>query len=137
MKYKVLFTIVIANYNHGKYLENAIKSVVSQSSSNYELIVIDALSTDNSIDIIKKNEHHISYWVSEKDSGQSEAFNKGFKKASGNFLLWLNADDMLLPDALKNATNCINLNSKFHWFAANTIFFNVNNEILKCTNGHS
>lgn len=137
MKLSPLFTIVIANYNHGKFIEEAILSVINQSYKNYELIIIDGGSTDNSVEVIKKYENKISWWVSEKDSGQSEAFNKGFKRATGQFLFWLNADDILLPNSLKEADNVISKNKEVEWVSANTVFFDVNGIVIKCTNGPS
>ena len=89
------FSIVIANYISGKYLEAALLSVIRQNYPAVEIIVMDAGSTDNSVDIIRKYDQHIAYWVSEKDKGQSDAFNKGFAKAKNEWLLWLNADDFL------------------------------------------
>ena len=88
MTKNLLFTIVIANYNHGRFIEQAILSVVNQTFKNFELIVIDAESNDNSVEVIKKYSDNITWWVSEPDSGQSEAFNKGFRKAKGKYLFW-------------------------------------------------
>lgn len=134
-KTKPLFTILIANYNHGKFLGEAIKSIINQNYQNYELFIVDANSTDKSLDVIKSFDTKIDWWVSEKDSGQSEAFNKGFRKANGTYLFWLNADDILLPNSLQKATEYVNRNPKVNWISANTIFFDVNNVITKCTNG--
>jgi glycosyltransferase involved in cell wall biosynthesis len=130
-----VFSIVIANYNHGRFLEQAILSIINQKFDSYELIIIDGGSSDNSIDIIKKYEKYISYWVSESDKGQSDAFNKGFSHATGQFYFWLNADDVLLPDSLVNIYNAINKNPQIKWFAANTIFFDETNKILSCKRG--
>ena len=100
----IRFSIVVVNYNMGKYLEDALLSIIHQDYPKelIQLIVIDGGSKDNSVDIIKKYASHIYYWVSEPDKGQSDAFNKGFKQASHEWLFWLNADDFLLKDALKN-----------------------------------
>ena len=99
------FSIVIANYNSGKYLEDAILSVAKQHYPKVQLIVIDGASTDNSVDIIKRHEKDIDYWISEKDNGQSDAFNKGFMQARYDWLFWLNADDFLLKDSLFKLDN--------------------------------
>lgn len=94
------FSIVIANYNSGQFLEDAILSVIKQNYPKVQLIIIDGASTDNSVDVIRRYDKYIDYWVSEKDNGQSDAFNKGFKQAKNEWLFWLNADDFLLEDSL-------------------------------------
>ena len=94
------FSIVIVNYNYGRYLNDAIVSLLKQSCSDYEIIVVDGGSNDNSVEIIKKHEKNIAWWCSEKDNGQSHAFNKGFAKAKGRILTWLNADDIMFPSSL-------------------------------------
>ena len=91
VKLQPLLSIVIANYNYGRFLEEAIQSVLMQDAGDLaELIICDAESTDNSVEVIKKYEKHITWWCSEKDGGQSAAFNKGFSHARGKFLTWLN-----------------------------------------------
>ncbi len=137
MNNKPLFSIVIANYNHGSFIEQAIQSVLCQSYKNYELIVVDGNSSDSSVEIIKKYDDNISWWVSEPDSGQSEAFNKGFKMAKGKYFFWLNADDVLINGALQSAANYLKTRPKVEWISANTVFFDVTGKITKCTNGPS
>lgn len=135
MNLNPLFSIVIVNYNYGEYLKYAIESIVQQSYTNYELIIIDGGSTDNSIDIIKSYSSKIKYWVSEKDNGQSNAFNKGFSRATGDYFFWLNADDILVPNSLDIVAKYINKNIECKWFVANTIFFDENNTIIRCRRG--
>lgn len=93
-------SIVTPNYNSGGYIEKTIRSVLLQGYPNLEYIIIDGGSSDCSVEIIKKYEKWITYWVSEKDRGQSEAINKGFAKCSGEIVNWLCSDDILLPGAL-------------------------------------
>lgn len=100
-----LISIVTPSYNQGKYLEKTILSVINQNYPNLEYIVMDGGSTDNSVDIIKKYEGHIAYWVSEKDNGQSDAIAKGFKIANGDILAYLNSDDVFFQGALRTAAN--------------------------------
>lgn len=93
-------TIITPSYNQCEYLEQTIVSVIEQNYPNLEYIIIDGGSTDKSVDIIKKYQKHLSYWISEKDNGQSHAINKGLEKISGDIFNWLNSDDYLEKDAL-------------------------------------
>lgn len=93
-------SIVTPNYNYGHFLEETIRSILLQGYPNLEYIVIDGNSNDNSIEVIKKYERWIHYFVSEKDHGQTSAINKGLKHCSGDIFNWINSDDQLLPNAL-------------------------------------
>lgn len=86
-------SIITPSYNQGKYIEETIRSVLLQGYPNLEYIIIDGGSTDNSVEIIKKYQKWVKYWVSEKDEGQSHAINKGAKYATGELMGWLNSDD--------------------------------------------
>ena len=94
-------SIITPSFNQGQYLEQTMQSVLDQGYPNLEYMVIDGGSTDNSVEIIKKYEKHLAYWVSEKDKGQSEAINKGLIRTTGEIVNWLNSDDYLQPGALK------------------------------------
>jgi glycosyltransferase involved in cell wall biosynthesis len=93
-------SIVTPSYNQGQFIEETIRSVLLQGYPNLEYIIIDGESTDNTIDIIKQYESWITYWVREKDGGQSDAINKGFQKITGEITNWLCSDDILAKDAL-------------------------------------
>lgn len=93
-------SVVIPSYNQGEFLEETIQSVFNQNYPELEVILIDGKSTDNSIDIIKKYSDQFKFWVSEKDSGQSEAINKGLQRCTGDIVTWLCSDDLFTPGAL-------------------------------------
>jgi glycosyltransferase involved in cell wall biosynthesis len=93
-------TIVTPSFNQGEYIEETIRSVLLQGYPNLEYIIIDAGSSDNTVEIIKKYEPWIKYWVSEPDKGQSDAINKGLKISTGDLFNWLNSDDLLEPNCL-------------------------------------
>ena len=93
-------SIITPSFNQGQHLEQTIVSVLSQEYPNLEYIVIDGGSTDNTVDIIKKYEKYLTYWVSEPDKGQSDAIDKGYNRATGEIINWLNSDDYYEPGAL-------------------------------------
>jgi glycosyltransferase involved in cell wall biosynthesis len=100
-----LITVITVVFNGERFLEETILSVISQTYDNVEYIIIDGGSTDGTLDIIKKYEHAIDYWVSEKDNGMYEALHKGFSCASGSIFSWLNADDSYMPGAFKTVVD--------------------------------
>ena len=105
---KPLFSIITVVYNNEKYLEETIKSVVNQKFRNFEYIIIDGGSSDKTLDIIKRYDSQIDYWISQKDKGIYDAFNKGMSLAKGDFIGIINSDDTYLDNALEIIAKYIN-----------------------------
>ena len=110
-------SIVTPSYNQGQFIEETIRSVLLQGYPNLEYIIIDGGSADSTIEIIKNYEPWISYWVSEKDSGQSDALNKGFALSNGVICAYINSDDIFLPNAMAKVISAYANNSELKWTA--------------------
>jgi glycosyltransferase involved in cell wall biosynthesis len=93
-------SLVTPSFNQGAFLEETIRSVLAQGYPNLQYIIMDGGSTDETVEVIRKHADHISFWVSEKDRGQSHAINKGLLHCTGEIFNWINSDDLLLPGAL-------------------------------------
>ena len=117
-------SIITVSYNQGRYLEKTIRSVLDQNYPNLEYIVIDGGSSDNSIEIIKKYEDKLAYWVSEPDGGQSEAIQKGLDKSTGDIFNWLCSDDYLESGALHTIAKAFSTNSHAHIVSGHVREFN-------------
>jgi glycosyltransferase involved in cell wall biosynthesis len=102
-------SIVTPTYNQGAFIEGTIRSILLQGYPDLEYIIVDGGSTDGAVDIIRKYSPWLTYWVSEPDRGQAHAINKGFQKASGQLLNWLNSDDVLLRNALRTVADIAEL----------------------------
>ena len=97
------FSIVTPSYNQAAFLDAAICSVRNQGQPNVEHIIIDGGSTDGSKDMIEKYQSRVAAWVSEQDQGQTDAINKGFNRATGDILAWINSDDTYHPGTVTAA----------------------------------
>ncbi|MFA7472583.1 MAG: glycosyltransferase family 2 protein, partial [Spirosomataceae bacterium] len=100
-------TIITPSYNQADFLERTILSVLNQGYPNLEYIVIDGGSTDHSVDILRKYEKHLAFWVSEKDKGQVDALNKALKRASGEWIAFQNSDDVYFPETFLNFAKAV------------------------------
>ena len=116
-------SIITPSYNQGQYIEQTICSVLDQKYPNLEYIIIDGGSTDNTVEIIKKYEKHLKYWVSEKDRGQSHAINKGLEHCTGDIFNWINSDDYYLPNALFKIAEIFVNNTHANLVVAKEILF--------------
>jgi glycosyltransferase involved in cell wall biosynthesis len=103
-------SIIIATYNADKFLEFCLASIIPQLNDQVELIIIDGDSKDLTVEIIQKYETYVSYWISEQDRGIYDAWNKGIKASNGDWIMFIGADDQLMPDALTIYQQFINYN---------------------------
>jgi glycosyltransferase involved in cell wall biosynthesis len=118
-----LISIVTPNYNYSQFIEETIRSVLLQGYQNLEYIIIDGASKDHSVEVIKKYETWLSYWISEKDRGQSDAINKGFEKAQGEIFYWINSDDVLCNDVFQEVATLFKSNSEINFYSGDGHFF--------------
>lgn len=93
-------SIVVPSFNQGSFIEATLRSIIDQQYPSLELIVVDGGSSDNSLAIIERYHEYISWWVSESDSGQTAAINKGLSQSTGDIMAWINSDDLVAPGAL-------------------------------------
>jgi glycosyltransferase involved in cell wall biosynthesis len=94
-------SVIVPSYNQERFIEATLRSILDQDYPNLELIVIDGGSKDGSVDIIRKYEDRIAYWVSEPDGGQTRGLIKGFNRSTGDVQCWINSDDLLRPGSLR------------------------------------
>lgn len=126
-----LISIIIPSYNQGRYLERTLLSLLKQTYKNIEIILIDGGSKDETLEIIKKYEKFLSYWVSEKDNGQANAINKGLKIAKGTYVTWLCSDDILFKDALSIMANALESHPEYSLVYGGGVFIDEQDKIIK------
>jgi glycosyltransferase involved in cell wall biosynthesis len=126
-------SIITPSYNQGLYLEKTIRSVLDQGYPNLEYIILDAGSTDNSVEIIRKYSSSLTHWESKPDKGQADAIYRGFEMATGDVIAWINSDDYFLDNALLTVGKYFADNPDTKWLIGNGIIINEpGNEILRC-----
>jgi len=116
-------SIITPSFNQGQFLEETILSVLNQGYPNLEYIIIDGGSSDNSVDIIRRYDSQLAYWVSEKDRGQVDAINKGFVMATGEIAGFINSDDVYLPGTFAAVAARFEDDPKCDWVCGDTIMF--------------
>jgi len=123
------FSIITPNYNMAGYLAETIESVLANLRPGDEYFIIDGGSTDGSVDIIRRYEHRLTGWVSEKDRGYADALAKGFAGSSGEFQCWVNCGDLLVPDALRKARELLS-SEEIDFFYGNAADIDDDGKIL-------
>ena len=108
-------SVVIPSYNYGRYLEACLDSILSQDYPNLELIVLDGGSSDNTVEILRRYERHLSFWRSEPDAGQYSAIEEGLNRSTGEIIGWLNADDMFHPGAFDAVARIFSRQPEVEW----------------------
>jgi glycosyltransferase involved in cell wall biosynthesis len=116
-------SIVTPNFNQAKYLEQTILSVLDQAYPNLEYLIIDGGSTDGSVEIIKKYESRLAYWVSEPDKGLYDAVKKGFDKSTGDIMAWINSDDMYHRNAFFSVSEIFQTFQQTDWIMGLPTFY--------------
>jgi glycosyltransferase involved in cell wall biosynthesis len=114
-------TVITPSYNQADYLERTIESVLGQGWDDLEYVIVDGGSTDGSVDIIRRYEQHLAWWVSEPDGGQSAAINRGIAGTSGEFVAYVNSDDYYLPGAFETAISTLEANPNAAWLAGGAL----------------
>jgi glycosyltransferase involved in cell wall biosynthesis len=123
------FSIITPSYNQGRFLRDCIESVLIQTGVEVEHIIIDAVSTDETLDVISSYSH--LKWISEKDQGMSDGINKGFLKATGDWVMWLNCDDYLILGALDKASRYIQSNPDVDVVHGDCLFVNEDKSLIR------
>jgi glycosyltransferase involved in cell wall biosynthesis len=123
-------SILTPSFNQAPFLEQTLRSVFSQRAQIHEYFVYDGGSTDGSVELIKRYACEIDHWVSEKDKGQSDALARGFARATGDYLAWLNSDDVYLPRALERIRAALAANPHWDVVTGNHVRIDADGRIL-------
>ncbi len=125
-----LVSIITPSYNQAAFLEETLRSVIAQDYPSVEYLVVDGGSTDGSVEIIRTHEKDITWWVSEKDKGQAEAINKGFNRARGEIVGWLNSDDTYLENTLQEVVDVFKSNPSIFLVFGDVRAINETGEVI-------
>jgi glycosyltransferase involved in cell wall biosynthesis len=121
-------SIITPSFHQAAFLEQTVLSVLQQNYEALEFIIIDGGSTDGSLEVIRKYENQVAFWVSEKDRGQAHALNKGLERATGEIVAYLNSDDLYLPGAFATVVNYFRDHPECEWLCGDTLMFGEEQE---------
>jgi glycosyltransferase involved in cell wall biosynthesis len=128
---RLRISIVTPSYNQSQFLEDAMLSVLGQTYSNVEYVVIDGASSDGSADIIRRHAGRLAYWASERDKGQYDAINKGFSRTTGDIMAWLNSDDRYMPWTLSVVADIFSAHPEIDWLTSvHPVSWNVHGQAV-------
>ena len=130
----ISISIIVATYNAGATLENCLQSIIPQLNDQIELIIIDGKSTDNTLDIVNEKQQYITFFLSEPDKGIYDAWNKGIMHAKGEWIMFIGADDTLLPNAIRTYLDYLrNLEDShtYDYICAHNEYVNEKNKVIK------
>jgi glycosyltransferase involved in cell wall biosynthesis len=130
MPSRPLVSIVTPSFNQAQYLEQTIISVLGQDYPQLEYLIVDGGSTDGSLEIIQRYAPRLAWWVSEADQGQTDALNKGFSRARGDILAWLNSDDTYQPGAISQAVDYLQSHPEAGMVYGDANLIGTNGEII-------
>jgi glycosyltransferase involved in cell wall biosynthesis len=128
-------SVVTPNYNGAEFLEATIRSVICQGYPNLQYIVVDGGSSDGSLEILKRYSDQISVLICERDNGHGDALNKGFARADGEILAWLNADDMYLPWTLQTVAEVFTAFPQVRWLEGLPTYWDAQGRYYAAQNG--
>ena len=127
----LMLTVVVPSYNSAEYIEECLKSLEAEQSPDVEYILMDGGSTDETMKIVERYKGLFSLIVSEKDKGQSDAFNKGYAQAKGRYITWLNSDDVFCTGSLGRVVEVLKSGGA-SWYAANSVYIDADSKVTRC-----
>jgi glycosyltransferase involved in cell wall biosynthesis len=124
-------TVITPSFNQGAFIERTIRSILDQGYENLEYFIVDGGSTDQTVEVIRRYEDRIAWWVSESDDGQTDALNKGLRRATGDIVAYINSDDYYLPGAFDHAVRAFEREPDARWVVGACRFVDADDSLLE------